>query len=423
MALLLATTLLTAGCGKRGEAPATPGAAAPASGAGASAAAAPGPAASAPPVSVTTVRAQQRDLAVQLSATGTVVPLSSVDVRPQATSVIAKVHIRDGQFVKAGELLFTLDARSDEANVARARAQLARDEVAIADARRNLARSRELLAQNFVSQTAVDANQTALDTQLAQLEADRAALAAALVPLSYARITAPSAGRVGSILVFPGSAVQANVTSLVTITRLDPIHVAFNLPQRHLPDLLAALGPAAGRDGATVTATLPDGGGTAQGRLVFVDNGVDAATGTVKVKAEFDNRRNTLWPGAFVNVSLTVRTLPGAVLLPQAAIIQSARGTIVYTLKDGKAQPRPVQVLVGQGEEAAVSGIQPGEAVVLDGRQNLRPGSAVVERAREAARGPSGAASGAGPGAAGAASDAAAAASSAPSATPRNGTP
>lgn len=424
---MLAATLLATGCGKSGDAPApapAPAAAADAAGTAASAtpsaaggAAAPAAAASAPPVSVTTVRAQQRDLAVQLGATGSVVPLSSVEVRPQVSSVIAKVHIREGQFVKAGELLFTLDARADEANVAKARAQLARDEVAIADARRNLARSRELLAQNFVSQTAVDTQQATLDAQLAQQQSDRAALDAAQVPLSYARIAAPSAGRVGTIAVFAGSAVQANQTALVTITRLDPITVAFNLPQRHLPDLLAALGqgkPAGKNDGqaagASVTATLPDGGGTLQGRLGFVDNAVDAATGTVKVKAEFDNPRKLLWPGAFVNVALTVRTIAGAVLVPQAAVIQSVRGPFVYTVKDGKAVPRPVQLLLGQGDEAAVSGVKPGEAVVLDGRQNLRPGSAVVERPREAARGASSAASGAAPGAASAAASASASA-------------
>lgn len=378
---------LLAACGQRPEG------AAPAAASGAAAASGPAPAASAPPVSVVTVRAQQRDLPVLITATGSVAPLSSVDVRAQTTNLLAQVHVKEGQFVKAGQLLFTLDARADEANVAKARAQLARDEAALADAQRQLKRSQELLAQNFVSQGAVDTTLTSAQSQQAAVAASRAALDAARLALSYTRVTAPSAGRLGAINVFPGSAVQANQTSLVTITQLDPITVAFSLPQRHLADALVAL-----KDGgASVSATLPESGVLA-GRLKFVDNSVDASTGTVKVKALFDNKDGKLWPGAFVNVSMTARTLTGAVVVPQAAIIQTARGPIVYTVRDNQAQPRPVQVLQAQGDDAAVSGVKPGERIVLDGRQNLRPGSTVVERPREG--GP--AASGAGRGGRGA---------------------
>ena len=359
------------------------------------AASAPGTTASAPPVGVTTVRAQQRDLPVLLTATGTVAPMSSVEIRPQATSVITKVHIREGQFVRAGDLLFTLDARTDEANVARARAQLAKDEAGMADAQRQLTRSRELLAQNFVSQGALDANQAQVESQAALMAADRAALDAARVALSNARVAAPSGGRVGAIAVYPGSSVQANQTTLVTITQLDPIGVAFSLPQRHLADALDALQGG----GATVTATLPEGAGTLTGRLQFVDSAVDGASGTVKVKAQFENRGGKLWPGAFVNVAMTVRTLKAAVIVPQAAIIQSQRGPLVYAVQDGKAVPRPVQVLYAQGDDAAVSGVRANERIVLDGRQNLRPGAAVLERGREGGGKGGGAASGAASGA------------------------
>ncbi|WP_374565359.1 efflux RND transporter periplasmic adaptor subunit [Ideonella sp.] len=356
------------------------------------AASGPANAASAPPVGVTTVTAVQRDLAVELTATGTVAPLSSVDMRPQLTSVVSKVHIREGQFVKAGELLFTLDSRTDEAKVAQAQAQVARDQAALADAQRQLTRSRELLAQNFISQGAVDANQATVDAQTALVASDRAALAAARVALGYARVTAPSAGRAGTINVYPGSAVQANTTTLVTITQLDPIAVAFSLPQRHLADALAAL-PGGG---APVSATLPEGASKLEGRLKFVDNLVDPASGTVKVKAVFDNPGGKLWPGAFVNVAMTARTLKGAVVVPQAAIIQSARGDIVYVVQDGKAQARPVQLVHAEGENAAVTGVQAGDKIVLDGRQNLRPGAAVVERSGDGAARPAGAASSAG---------------------------
>lgn len=362
-----------------------------AGGASAASGAASGPAAAAsgPPVGVTTVTAAKRDLAVELTATGTVTPLSSVDMRPQLTSVVSKVHIREGQFVKSGELLFTLDSRTDEAKVAQAQAQVARDQAAQADAQRQLTRSRELLAQNFISQGAVDANQALVDAQTALVASDRAALTAARVALGYARVTAPSAGRVGTITVYPGSAVQANTTTLVTITQLDPIAVAFSLPQRHLADALAAL-PGGG---AAVSATLPEGAGKLEGRLKFVDNLVDPASGTVKVKAVFDNAGDKLWPGAFVNIAMTARTLKDAVIVPQAAIIQSARGNIVYVVQDGKAQAKPVQLVHAEGDDAAVTGVQAGDKIVLDGRQNLRPGASVTERPREGAAAASGAAS------------------------------
>lgn len=246
----------------------------------------------------------------------------------------------------------------------------------LADARRQLARSRELLAQNFISQGALDANQTQVDAQAALVNADRAAVAAAQVPLSYARVTASGAGRLGVINVFPGSSVQSNQTTLVTVTQLDPVAVAFNLPQRELGEALAGLK----NGGAAVSATRPEGGTPMQGRLQFVDSAVDAASGTVKVKAVFDNPDNLLWPGAFVNVALTASVLKDAVMVPQASIIQSPSGPVVYAVREGKAVPRPVKVQAVQGEDAAVSGIRAGERIVLDGRENLRPGSAVVER-------------------------------------------
>lgn len=338
-------------------------------------AAAPAAGASAPAIAVSTVRAQTRDMPVRVTATGTVTPLSSVEVRPQVTSVIEKVHVREGQLVRQGEPLFTLDSRVEQANLAKAQAQLVRDQATLADLQRQLNRSRELLEQNFVSQGAVDTVQAQLDAQQAAIVADRAAIDAAKVALSYAQIHAPGSGRIGTIGFYPGSSVQANTTTLVTITQLAPITVAFSLPQRHLGDALAAL-PGGG---AKVEVKLPDSTATLTGRLQFVDNNVDATSGTVKVKALFDNRNGTLWPGAFVSVALTMRTLKSAVIVPQASIIQSARGPIVYTVQDGKAVLRPVQVLYAQGEDAAVSGIQAGEAVVLDGRQNLRPGAPVAE--------------------------------------------
>ena len=368
------------GCGK--ESANGVGAAVPASAAASGSAA---------PASIGSVRAIAKDVDVILEATGTVSALNSVDIRPQVSSVIRQVNIREGQFVKAGQLLFTLDARNDEMSLAKARALLARDLAALADAQRQLARSRELLAQNFISQVAVDTNQTAVDTQQANATANRAAIAAAQVGLSYNRITAPAAGRAGAINVFAGSTVQPGGAALVTITQLDPIAVSFGLPQRHLGDVLGALRAGGGK----VVAVLPDARGEVIGKLQFVDNAVDANSGTVKVKAVFDNPRELLWPGAFVNLRLAVKTLKDAIVVPQAAVIRGPRGALVYSV-DGangadRAVARPVEVVHAAGLEAVVTGIAAGDRVVVDGRQNLRAGAPVVERAASGVGGVGGA--------------------------------
>ncbi|MBK6999486.1 MAG: efflux RND transporter periplasmic adaptor subunit [Rhodoferax sp.] len=327
------------------------------------------------PVAVVTVPARQGDLDVVLEAIGSVTALASVEVKAQTTGVITQVHVREGQFVQAGQLLFTLDARADEANVARLDAQMARNKALLADAQRQLARSRDLVARNFISQGALDTNQAQVDAQSANLAADRAALAAAKLALAYNRVHAPAAGRLGAITVYPGTVVQANQTTLVTVTQLDPINVSFNLPQRALPGVLAGL-----QDGAAnaVQVSLPEGRGTRTGRVHFVDNMVDAATGTVKVRARFTNPDGALWPGSFVTAALVSKTLQGAVLVPTAAIIQSTRGSIVYLAVKDKAVLRPVKVLAAQGEESAVTGVNAGDMVVLDGRQNLRPDTPVT---------------------------------------------
>ncbi len=346
--------------------------------AGSSAASASGPA-----VSVSTVRVQKRDVPVQIDVTGTVAAIHSVDVRPQVGGVITKVHIREGQFVQAGQLLFTLDARTAQASLNQAQAELQKNQAALADAQRQLARSRELLAQGFVAQGAVDTSQAQVDAQAAAVSAARAAIDASRVSVGYSRITAPAGGRAGAIVPVAGSTVQAGTTTLVTLTQLDPIAVGFNLPQRNLADALELLRSG----GGTVTASLPERGKPLTGRLQFVDNLVDASSGTVKVKAVFDNKDQALWPGAFVDVRLNVQTLKDALVVPQAAVILGERGKTVYVVEAGnKAQPRRVEVVHAAGLEAVVTGLQPGDRVVVDGRQNLRPGAVVVERAGTAPR-------------------------------------
>lgn len=365
----IVAALLLAACGDRVD---------PAPAAAASAASAPASAARGPgqPVSVTTSVAVERDFEVALEAIGTVTPLSSVDVKPQTNSLVTRVHVKEGQFVKAGELLFTLDARPDEANLAKVRAQMVKDQAVLTDAQRQLARSRDLMAQGFISQGALDSSQAQVDAQLANLVADRAALDAAQLALSYNSVRAAGAGRLGAVNVFPGTVVQANQTVLVTITQLDPINISFSLPQRNLDAVLAGLKSG----GAVVNAKLGDAKNSISGRLQFVDNAVDAATGTIKVRARFENREAKLWPGAFVKIALVSQTLKGAVVIPTTAIIHSARGSIVYLSDKGRAVLRPVKVLASEGELSAVSGIAAGDKVVVEGRQNLRPDAPLAER-------------------------------------------
>jgi RND family efflux transporter MFP subunit len=367
--------LVLAGCGK----PAATNAAATTGSTSASAA---GHAA----ISVSTVRAEERDYPIQIEVTGAVTSLTSVDVKPQISSTIRQVHFREGQFVKAGQLLFTLDARADEIAIVRAQAQLQKDMASLADVQRQLARSKELLAQNFVSQVAVDTNQTLVDAQLAVVASDRAAIKAAQVDLSYTRIVAPNAGRAGSVNVYPGTLVQPGAAPLVTITQLDPIAVSFNLPQRNLSDALQSLRSGGGK----VTAVLPEGRGVLTGKLEFVDNAVDAGSGTVKVKAVFANPNDKLWPGAFVGVRMAVRTLRGAIVIPQSAIVQGVRDRIVYVVDaHNRAQERKVELVHAGGADAVVTGVNANDRVVVDGRQNVRSGSLVVERPANAGGGQS----------------------------------
>ena len=309
------------------------------------------------------------------------------------------MHVKEGQFVQRGQALFTLDSRIDQANLNKAEAQLQKDEASLADAKRQLARSQDLLRQNFISQGAVDTSLANVDGLQAVVAADRAAIDAVKAQLSYSRISAPGAGRVGPIAVFVGSSVSPTGAAMLNITQIDPVAVAFNLPQRNLPDALKALASGTGE----VTALLPDSAATAgptgasppglrKGKLSFVDSAVDGTSGTVKVKAVFANTDQALWPGAYVTVKMALQKLPDAIVVPQAAIVQGARGTAVFVAGPGNvAAIRPVKVLTAAGTDAVVSGLKAGERVVLDGRQNVRPGTQLVERSTEPERGAAGA--------------------------------
>jgi RND family efflux transporter MFP subunit len=325
------------------------------------------------PTTVSVVAPQRRDVPVVLQANGTVTPISTVDLHPQTTSTIVRVHIKEGQFVKAGELMFSLDDRSARANVEKAAAQVARDRAALADVERQYQRAEDLLAQKYVAQGAVDTLKSQVEAARAMLAADLAAASAVGVDASYNTIRAPMAGRVGAINVYAGSLVQMS-TSLTTVTQLDPINVAFTLPESALGGLLDA--QRRGAVAVRVTQTTSDQELT--GALTFIDNTVDPVAGVIRVKAEFDNRATSLWPGQYVNTQLVSHVLKNATVIPQNAIISNTHGTFVYAV-DGEqaAQIVPVKRLHAFGEFAAVSGLAGTEKVIVDGKQNLRPGGKV----------------------------------------------
>lgn len=329
-----------------------------------------------PPVTVNVISPERRDVGVELFANGSVTPVKTVNLHPQTVTTIREVHIREGQFVKEGQLMFSLDDRADMANVARAEAQVARDSATLADLERQYKRSQELVAQNFLAQSALDSLLSQVEAQRALVQSNQAAARATQVSASYTTIRAPMTGRVGAIDVHPGALVQMT-TSLTTITQLDPINVSFTLPESTLGALLAA------QKQGNVEVRVNPGSNNQEadpvvGRLSFIDNAVDPQAGTIRVKGEFSNDDTTLWPGQYVTANVVVQTLKNAVVIPQTAIITATNGTFVYVLAEGNsARQVPVQRVYAFGDRAAVTGLKGDEQVITEGKQNLRPGGKV----------------------------------------------
>lgn len=378
--LLLA---LLAGCGRKDDV-----AGAPASGAPAPAGAASAP----PPQNVTVVQVRQADVPITVEASGTVTALQSVDLRAQTTSTVAQVLVKDGQTVTKGQLLFRFDDRADRAALEKARAQLARDRASLSDLERQLNRARELRAQNFIAPSAVDTAQANFDAGQALVRSDEAAVQAAQVTAGYNELRAPISGRAGIVSVYPGSLVQANATAaaLVNIAQLDPIAITFTVPETQLASLLAATHAGELDVEAPPPPGAPKGAAAIKGRVTAVDNLVDTTTGTIKVKAEFDNKAQALWPGQYQRVRVTLRTLKGATVVPQAAIIMRGNDRSVYVVGPGNtAKLVPVQLRQAMGEQVVVDGLDATAQVVLDGKQNLRPGTPLrIQAAASAASKP-----------------------------------
>jgi multidrug efflux system membrane fusion protein len=241
----------------------------------------------------------------------------------------------------------------------------------LADLERQFKRSQDLSSQQFISASAADSVQSQAESQRALVQADQAAVRAAQVDLSYTAIRAPSAGRVGAVNVYAGSLVQANAV-LASVTQINPIAVSFTVPESGVAGLLNAQKAGA----VAVGATLP--GATLKGKLSFIDSSVDAVAGTIRVKAQFDNADTRLWPGQFVQAQITLSTLRDVVVVPLAAIVTRPEGALVYAVnREQLAQPRKVRVLHAFGNLAAVSGLEAGEKIVTEGKQNLKPGAKV----------------------------------------------
>ncbi|OGT02008.1 MAG: efflux transporter periplasmic adaptor subunit [Gallionellales bacterium RBG_16_57_15] len=328
-------------------------------------------------VQVVSAPVMQADVPARLSANGTVTAVQTVEVRPQISATIKTVHIREGQSVRKGDRLFTLDARTEDANLGMAEAQITRDRADLTNAERNLERQRELFRQEYVSRAELDAAQNQVDMLRSQVAIDQAAVEASRVARSFGEITAPIAGRTGAIAVYPGSLVQPTGAALLNITQIDPINVGFTLPERELADVQQAF--ARGAVPVAAKLNLP-GQPDLEGRLVFIDNAVDTASGTIRLKAEFPNPDNRLWPGMFVTVTLAPRTLAGAFTVPVQAVQTGPENKFVYAIgADRKVDSLPVNVRLIQDGIAVIEGIAPGARVVVEGAHNLRPGDTVAE--------------------------------------------
>ena len=339
----------------------------------------------APAVPVLIAPATRKAMPVRLDAIGTVQPIATVAVKSRVDGQIAEVKISDGQAVKTGDVLFILDTRAASAQLMQAEAALAKDRAQLENAKRDVARFKPLTEKEFVSRQQFDTAQTNAAALEATLLADQATVDNFKVQLSYYTIRSPMDGRVGTIGLKTGNAVKAQDTiSLVTINQIKPIYASYAVPQRELPGVRAAM------SGGTVPvqATVPgDPGPPITGKIFFFDNQIDPTTGTISLKAIFDNVDERLWPGEFVNVSTTLRVDPDAIVVPASAVQVGQTGSFVYVVKaDNTVEFRPVTVSRTINNESVIAkGLNGDERVVTDGQLRLTNGSRVEIRTSKTA--------------------------------------
>lgn len=333
-------------------------------------------AASAIPVRVVAVA--QQDVPRYLSAIGSVLSLHSVEVRPQVEGVLTQVLVKEGQWVKQGDLLATLDDRAIRANLDQARAQLGQTQAQLQVGNVNLKRYQLLSSDDGVSKQTLDQQQALVNQLQATIKGNQAAIDNAAVQLSYTQIRSPVSGRVGIRNVDPGNLVRTSDTqSLFSVTQIDPIAVEFALPQQQLPVLQGLLNSATPAEVETYLDADGERSLLAKGHLMLIDNQVSATTGTVRVKAEFDNRDARLWPGQLVTVRLRTAVDEDALAVPPPVVQRSIDGHFVYRLDGNKVSAVPVKVVYQDSTLNVIAGVKAGDRLVLDGQSRLKPGSTV----------------------------------------------
>lgn len=343
-------------------------------------------------VSVFVGKSERKDVPYRVDSIGTVQPMVSVVIRPRVDSQVMKVHFIDGATVKEGDPLYTLDSRAIDAQIQQAEATLARDRASLEKARRDVERISGLVEKNAASKVQLQDANTNLDILTATVKQDQAALENLRVQRSYYDIKAPVSGRAGMSGVREGSIVRAaessavassgpqTPTSLTTINQLSPIYVAFGVPERYIPDLRAAGG------NATVDVVLPNETVVGGGKVAFIENTVDSQTGTIMVRASFDNKDERLWPGTLASVRVSLRTDRNVVTVPVEAVQSGQKGSFVFVVNNGQAQVRNVTVTRTTDGLAVISaGLEGGETVVTDGHLSLRNGSRVDIKTRPGA--------------------------------------
>jgi multidrug efflux system membrane fusion protein len=332
------------------------------------------------PQPVVTRPAETRPMAVRVTAVGNVHALSVVPVRPRIEGEVVKVHFAEGQEVREGEPLFTLDARPVEAARRQAEANLARDRAQLDRARADLARYSDLLKVGSATRQKVELAIADVAVLEAAVKSAQAAIDTARLSIEYAAIKAPVSGRTGTINAKQGSlAKPGDSQAMVTLTQIRPINVNFAVAETQLPRIRAAMATAALEVAVTSAA---DPGLDARGRLSFIDSSIDAATGTIALKATFANDDTRLWPGQFVSVALTLGTEDSALTVPAEAVQTGQNGAYVFVVTaEDTAEIRPVAVdRVLDGVAVVAKGLAPGDKVVIEGQMRLGPGMKVIER-------------------------------------------
>ncbi|MEB0206466.1 efflux RND transporter periplasmic adaptor subunit [Pseudomonas sp. CCC3.1] len=330
-------------------------------------------------VPVRVIQVVQHDVPRYVSGIGAVLSLHSVMIRPQIDGILTQLLVKEGQTVKAGDLLATLDDRSIKASLDQAKAQLGQSQAQLQVALIDLKRYQLLSVDNGVSKQTLDQQQALVNQLKATAQGNQAAIDAAQVQLSYTQIHSPVTGRVGIRAVDPGNFLRVSDTQgLFSVTQLDPIAVEFSLPQQWLPTLHELLDA---KDPARVKAFLGDADHSAtplgEGRLSLIDNQVSATTGTIKVKAQFDNPTHTLWPGQLVNVEIQTGLDQRALVVPPQVVQRGLDNHFVYRVKGDTVETVPVQVVYQDTELSIVSGVNVGDTLVSDGQSRLKPGSRI----------------------------------------------